>query len=294
MHLLITGAWQGAAEHLNEIRAMGHEAVFLQQEKDALPCDPAWVEGIICNGFFLHHPISQFPNLRWIQLTSAGLDRVPLDEIRRRGIRIDNARGVYSIPMAEFAVAGVLSLYKDLGRFRENQKAHVWKKNRCLRELAGSTVVIVGCGSVGTECAKRFAAFDCKVIGVDPIVQENDRYSEIVDLPQLDDKLQEADVVVLTLPLTEETRGLINRRRLSLIHGVLVNIARGAIVDQEALTDWDGEAVIDVFEEEPLPGSSALWGKDGFVVTPHNCFVGDGNGKRLLNMIMNNLRSVNG
>ena len=76
MNLLITGAWQAAKAHLTEIEALGHRVEFLQQEAGALPCDPAWVEGAVCNGLFLHHPMSQFTNLRLVQLTSAGFDRV--------------------------------------------------------------------------------------------------------------------------------------------------------------------------------------------------------------------------
>ena len=101
MNLLLTGAWAEARAHIAELEARGHAVAFLPQEKDPLPCDPAWVEGTVCNGLFLYHPIDAFPNLRCIQLTSAGLDRVPLDRIRERGIRLCNARGVYSAPMAE-------------------------------------------------------------------------------------------------------------------------------------------------------------------------------------------------
>ena len=104
--------------------------------------------------------------------------------------------------------------------------------------------------------------------------------------------LCKADVVVLTLPLTEATRGLIDARRLSLIHGILVNIARGAIIDQKALEAWNGEAVLDVFEDEPLKEDSPLWDKEGFIITPHNSFIGDGNGDRLSELILLNLRSI--
>ena len=161
-----------------------------------------------------------------------------------------------------------------------------------MRELAIQTVVIVGCGSVGTECAKRFAAFGCKVIGVDVVVREDPAYNEMVFLSQLDEKLSDADVIILTLPLTDTTRRLIDHQRLSLIHGVLVNIARGAIIDQAALEAWDGEAVIDVFEDEPLTKDSPLWGKEGFIVTPHNSFVGNGNNRRLNERIIDNLRKA--
>ena len=290
MNLLITGAWAEARGHISIIEEMGHSVVFLQQEKEKLPCAYDWVEGVICNGLFLHHPISKFINLEYIQLTSAGYDRVPIDEVKRRGIEIHNARGVYSIPMAEFAVSGVLDLYKEMGRFREQQKRHEWIKNRNIRELAGSKVVIVGCGSVGTECAKRFKTFDCEVIGLDMTIREDQWFNKIDKIEAIDTVLPEADVVVLTVPLTDETRGLIDQRRLDLINGILVNIARGGIIDQKALEAWKGAAVLDVFEDEPLEESSYLWEKENTIVTPHNSFVGNGNGKRLANIIVKNLR----
>lgn len=290
MNLLITGAWADAKTHISTIEEMGHNVVFLQQEKEKLPCAYEWVEGVICNGLFLYHSISKFTNLKYIQLTSAGFDRVPMDEVNLRNIVIHNARGVYSIPMAEFAIAGVLDLYKDMGRFRYQQKRHEWIKNRNIRELAGSKVVIVGCGSVGTECAKRFKAFDCGVIGLDVAIRENPWFDKIVKIELIDNVLPEADVVVLTVPLTDETRGLIDQRRIELIEGILVNISRGGVVDQKALEAWKGGAVLDVFEEEPLDENSSLWEKENTFVTPHNSFVGNGNGKRLANVIVKNLR----
>ena len=292
MNLLITGAWTDAKEHIAEIEAMGHRVRFLQQERDELPCTYEWVEGVICNGLFLHHPLSRFTNLRYIQLTSAGFDRVPMEEVERRRIEIHNARGVYSIPMAEFAIAGVLDLYKDMARFREQQKRHEWSKNRSIRELAGSKVLIVGCGSVGTECAKRFKAFGCRVIGIDIYVRNDCYYDVIKDMQELQTEIKDADVMVLTLPLTEETRGLIGREILGSFEGILVNIARGGVVDQKALEEWDGSAVLDVFEEEPLEESSPLWERERTIVTPHNSFVGSGNADRLRKLILMNLQGI--
>lgn len=289
MNLLITGAWAEAKEYISKIEEMGHNVVFLQHEKEKLPCAYEWVEGVICNGLFLYHPISKFINLKYIQLTSAGYDRVPMDEVKRRDIEIHNARGVYSIPMAEFAVAGVLDLYKEMGLFSEQQKRHEWIKNRNIRELAGSKVVIVGCGSVGTECAKRFQAFECEVIGLDVAVREDPWFDKIVKITMIDTVLPDADVVVLTVPLTAETLGLIDQRRLELFNGILVNISRGGVVDQKALGTWKGAAVLDVFESEPLDKEHSLWERESTIVTPHNSFVGNGNGRRLKQVIFSNL-----
>lgn len=294
MNLLVTGAWSDGKNCIAELEAMGHTVTFMQFEKDALPCSYDWAEGVICNGLFLTHPIEQFTNLRYIQLTSAGFDRVDMDYVKSHGIEIHNARGVYSIPMAEFAVCGMLQLYKQAAFFRENQRNHLWEKHRGLLELAGKNVLIVGCGSVGNECAKRFKAFDCTITGVDLFPREDSLYSEILPLDKLDEALRQADVVILTLPLTEQTRYLIDDSKLSLIKNgaTLVNIARGAIIDTKALLnniDRFTGAVLDVFEEEPLRENSPLWDKQNIILTPHNSFVGEGNAERLREIITENI-----
>lgn len=295
MNILITGAWSGWESCRAELERMGHRVAFLQQEKDELPVPYDWVEGTVCNGLFLHHDADRFPNLSYVQLTSAGFDRVPVEAFRSRGIRLNNARGVYSIPMAEFALAGVLQLYKKTVFFRENQKLHRWEKHRQLLELAGKTVCILGCGSVGTECARRFRAFGCQVNGVDLFPRENPDYNEMYPLEKLNIVLARADVVVLTLPLTEDTRHLMDSKCFAAMKpgAVLVNIARGAIVDTDAMIQALGEnlggAVLDVFEEEPLPDHSPLWDLENVILTPHNSFVGEGNAVRLSQIIMSNL-----
>lgn len=295
MNILVTGAWGDAKRHLAELETMGHSVCFLQCEKEELPCPYTWVEGVIGNGLFLSHPIERFTHLRYIQLTSAGFDRVDMDYVRAHGIEIHNMRGVYSVPMAEFAVCGVFQLYKQAAFFRENQKRHRWEKHRGLMELSGKRVLIVGCGSVGNECAKRFAAFGCAVTGVDLYPREDDLYGEMLPLERLDDALGQADILILTLPLTAETKHLMDDNRLRLLKStaVLVNIARGAIVDTGALIrriDTLGGAVLDVFEEEPLGEDSPLWDKENVILTPHNSFVSEGNGERIKTVILANLK----
>lgn len=299
MKLLVTGAWNCTDEQLNELHTLGFDIVFMQNEKDELPDGAVDAEGIICNGLFLHHDIKQFERLKFIQLTSAGYDRVPLDYIREKSISIFNARGVYSIPMAEFALCGVLQLYKKSCLFSDSKTKHEWKKQREIRELYGKTVCVLGCGSVGTEVAKRFSAFGCKVNGVDKFTVNNDVFDSICKLDELDTVLSDSDIVVLTLPLTDETKGLFDTERFNAMkrESVLVNIARGQIVNAEALIKAleDGKiygAVLDVFENEPLETDSLLWNMENVIVTPHNSFVGEGNGMRLWNNISKNLEGI--
>ena len=298
MNLLITGAFDWKSEELVILEQMGHRVVFMQQEKEELPCTAASIEGVICNGLFLRHSIEQFTSLRYIQLTSAGFDRVPMDYVKSHGISIFNARGVYSIPMAEFVVSGVLELYKKKRFFYEKQKAHIWEKHRGLQELYGKNVCIVGCGSVGSECAKRFKAFDCNVVGIDIMPYQSNWYEKMLGFDKLDEEISGCDIIILTLPLTYETKGLINKERLSKIKdgSVLVNVARGAVVDQTALIEMLEcnriMAVLDVFDTEPLDIYSPLWDMENVIVTPHNSFVGDGNHKRMISVILNNLEGA--
>lgn len=295
MNLLVTGAFAWTEDELNKLKQLGHEVIFMQQEKDKLPCSPEWVEGIIGNGIFLSHPIEQFTSLYYIQLTSVGFDRVPMDYVKTHNIQIHNARGVYSIPMAEFAICGVLELYKQSCFFMKNQQEHQWEKHRGLMELSGKTVCIVGCGSVGTECAKKFKAFGCKVIGIDRFTYVSEYFEEMYSLSELEEYLIISDVVVLTLPLTEETYHIMDADKLEKMKkgAILVNIARGAVVDTEALIgavkNRLAGALLDVFEEEPLNETDLLWDTENVIITPHNSFVGDGNHQRMLGVIFRNL-----
>lgn len=298
MNILITGAWRDAKDNIEKIENMGHKVAYLQLENDELPCEYSWVEGIICNGLFLFHPIDKFVNLKYIQLTSAGFDRVPMDFVESHNIEIHNARGVYSIPMAEFAVAGVLQIYKNMNVFTDNQKKCVWNKERNLIELFGKTVCILGCGSVGTECAKRFKVFGCTVIGIDVVARQDDFFDDIYLMSEIDRVLSESDIIILTLPLTESTYHLIDKDRFDLMKksAVLINIARGAVADTDALIDALNSrqlsgAVLDVFEEEPLNANNPLWKMKNVIVTPHNSFVGDNNNQRLADAIFINLTS---
>lgn len=293
MNVLVTGAWSDGKDYLIKFEEIGHSVLFMQNETDMLPCEYNWVEGVICNGLFLSHSIERFRNLRYIQLTSAGFDRVDLDYIKAHEIEIHNACGVYSIPMAEFAVCGVLQLYKQMVFFRENQNQHIWEKHRRLLELLGKKVLIIGCGSVGNECAKRFSAFGCEIIGVDLFPRKDSLYCKMFSLELLDNALGEADIIILSLPLTDQTKHLMNEKRFRILKNtaVIVNISRGAIIDTDAFLDQIdniGGAVLDVFEEEPLVKSSPIWDNTNIIVSPHNSFVGDGNQSRLKEIIFNN------
>lgn len=296
MKLLVTGAFTCSNNQLEYLKSLGNEIVFMQNESDSIPCDCADIEGVICNGLFVYHDIKKFKKLKYIQLTSAGFDRVPLDYANEKGITIFNARGVYSVPMAEFVIFGVLSLYKNGKFFYKNQEEKRYEKNRSIKELFGKTVCVVGAGSVGIECAKRFKAFGTKILGVDLFVRKDCNFDEIYPLSNLNEVLSLSDVVVLALSLDKNTENLFNENRFSAMkeNSVFVNVSRGKIVDEDALIKaLDNKlfgAVIDVTVNEPLPIDSKLWEKQNVILSPHNSFVSDGNNQRLFNLIVNNLK----
>ena len=293
MNVLVTGAFQLNSEEIAMLEAAGHK-VFTHPDERTPVERPERYEAVVCNGLFLHNPIERFTNLRLLQLTSAGLDRVPLDYIRAHGIELHNAAGVYSVPMAEFTVGGILQLYKQSRFFAENQAQHKWEKHRGLLELSGKRVCILGCGDVGHEIAKRLKAFGCRITGVNRTVREILDFDEVLPLNKLSDAAPACGILICCIALTPETRGIVSKEVFDRFpaDAVFVNVARGALADGAALTAWlqsGGHAVLDVFEEEPLPETSPLWDMENVILTPHNSFVGDGNRARLWETIKENL-----
>ena len=289
MNILVTGAFQLNSKELAELEAVGHR-VFVHPDERIPVEQPERYEAVVCNGLFLYNSIERFTSLRLIQLTSAGLDRVPLDYIRNHGIELHNAAGVYSVPMAEFAIGGILQLYKQSRFFAANQAQRKWEKHRGLLELSGKRACILGCGDVGREIAKRLKAFACRIIGVNRTVRALPDFDEVLPLDKLPDAAAVCDVLICCIALTPETRGIVNKEVFDHLPAgtIFVNIARGALTDEAALTVWlqsGGHAVLDVFEEEPLPETSPLWDMENVILTPHNSFVGDGNRERLCETI---------
>ena len=297
MKLLMTGAFNCTAEQKLNIEKLGCEVMFQQMENEPLSEEMYTADIVICNGLFLYNDLDKFKNLKFVQLTSAGLDRVPVEKMNEKGIVLHNARGVYSTPMAEWVLTGVLTLYKNTNAFYSNQQNHKWIKDRNVKELSGSTICIVGCGSVGTECAKLFKPFSNEMIAVDIVKPKSDLFDNYYTINNVTEAVKNADVVILTLPLTDETRNMFNKELLSQFKNdaILVNISRGAVVNEVDLIDAlkngkiDG-AVLDVFNTEPLDENSELWEMEDVIITPHNSFVGENNNDRLFKVIVENLR----
>lgn len=298
MKFLLTGAFDYSKAQIQEIEKLGHECIFLQDEKKEVSIDKTEIEGIICNAYFLYHNIEEYINLRYIQLTSAGLDRVPLDYIKEHNIKLFNARGVYSIPMAEWTLLKILEIYKNSRFFYKNQEIRRWEKDREIQELNGKVATIVGYGSVGNEIAKRLKAFNVKINIVDIIEKKDECIEKFYSINELEKAMQTTDILILTLPLTEETKGIINKDNLNKMkdESIIINISRGKIINEKDLINviksnkFKGIA-LDVFEEEPLSEDSELWDFDNVIITPHNSFIGENNNQSLFELIMKNLEN---
>ncbi len=297
MELLVTGALKLSEEELFAFKNIAGNVVFLPDERPETDIDVSNFECVICNSLFVNNDIDKFKSLKYIQLTSAGTDRIPMEKVTNKGITLHTARGVYSVPMAEWALCKALEHCKKSRFFVENQKLKKWEKNRSLTELCGKNVCIVGFGSIGTECGKRFSAFGCNVTAVDIFPVESPYINSYFNVSSLKDAIKDADVIVLTLPLTSITKGLFNKDVLMCLKegSLLINIARGGLIDQKALeyvlAQGKVYAALDVFEAEPLCEDSPLWEMENVSISPHNSFVSDGNDKRLKNLIFENLKT---
>lgn len=280
------------------IKDLGYEITLWKNELNLLPEELLDVDVVVCNGLFLHNDISKFINLKMIQLTSAGLDRVPVNIIKEREIMLSNAKGVYSIPIAEWVILKVLEIYKNTRFFEENQRNLEWNKNRNLFELHGKTFGIIGTGNIGQEVAKRSKAFGCNVLGLNTRGSKVEYFDKCFSMDDLDIILSKSDVVVLTIPLTDKTKYLVNRGTLRLMkdNAILINVSRGGIVNEKDLFEHLQNnkllgVALDVFNEEPLPIESPLWKHNKVLVTPHNSFVSDNISSRMFELIYENLKS---
>lgn len=298
MNLLLTGCFNYSDEQINALKSLGYTILFQQQETDDLNFSVHDIKAVVCNGLFLKHDIEDFKSLRFIQLTSAGFDRVPVETINSKGIELYNARGVYSIPMAEWTLFRVLEYYKRGWFFKKGQDDGQWVKHRELREINGTKVAVIGAGNVGQEVAKRFKAFGAETTGFDIHTNDTPGFDNMVLTQTLNERIGDFDILVITAPLMPSTRGLISREVLTSMkhNSVLVNIARGGLIDEQAMCDVLSErkdifAALDVFEIEPLPYDSPLWKLENVAISPHNSFVSDGNNARMFAVIYKNLKN---
>ena len=217
------------------------------------------------------------PALEWLQTNSAGVEAYIQPGVLAGDTLLTNATGAYGLAIAEHMLGMLLELFKKLELYRDAQKSGAWQSQGAVKAVYGSTVLVLGMGDIGGEFAARCKALGAKVIGVRRSPRPCPEYADEVHLLEdLDSLLPQADVVAVTLPGTDATRGLMSRERLAKMKegAVLLNVGRGFIVDTEALCDalergHLSGAGVDVTDPEPLPPTHRLWNIPTAVVTPH-------------------------
>jgi D-2-hydroxyacid dehydrogenase (NADP+) len=217
----------------------------------------------------------------WVQATSSGYAAFPVETFRERGITFTNATGNYDAAVSEHVFALVFALSRGLPTFIDGQREHDWRREHgaTLSDSTGKTMTVVGLGSIGKTVAERALAFGMDVYGTKRHPDDYDGSladERVIASDEWRSVLPETDLLVLTVPLTPETRGMVDSAAFDALpdSAVLVNVARGPVVEEKALVDaleagGIGGAGLDVFETEPLPPGSPLWAVENVVVTPH-------------------------
>lgn len=295
MNIWVTGM-RLSPEQQKQLEERGHEVTVLQKESEIQGRDVSEVEVLVCQNVFAYRALEDFPRLKVVQAVSAGLDRLPVATLKKRDIHVYNAGDTYAVPMAEWVVWQLLDFMKHGAAFREKQQNRQWEKERRLRELSGKTAVLLGVGNVSKAIAKRLHAFEMRIIGVGHRPKDVPFVDRYVLMDELHEVLQESDVIILALPLTDETYHLIDEAAIAAMKedAILMNVARGAIIDEDALVEALREGkffgvALDVFETEPIQPDHPLYEFEWVSLTPHNSYVSDRGNERLFRNVLLNL-----
>jgi phosphoglycerate dehydrogenase-like enzyme len=251
----------------------------------------------------LAEAVTGLPGLRWVHATAAGAGEqvrktgLPAEALER--VAITTSSGVHAVPLAEFAVLGLLAMAKELPQFMEDQRARAWPElRRPLRELDGQTLFLVGLGDIGRETARLGKAFGMRTVGFRRTQGPPPTHVDEVHGPhRLAELAGRADAMVVSLPMTDQTAGMIDRATIERLPPscIFVNVGRGRVVDEPALVDALRErriagAVLDVFATEPLPPDSPLWTLPNVLVTPHAVALSARENERIVELFVDNLR----
>ncbi len=257
---------------------------------------------LVISGLWRNELLAKAPKLRFVQSISAGVNQYDQAMLREKGARLASAQGVNEVAVAEHAMALMLALKRHLHTGRDNQARRQWRgmiSDLAAREdeLKGKTLLIVGYGRIGARLARLAKAFEMRVIGVrrNPAGDAGPA-DAVAATARLAELLGEADVVALTCPLTPETTGLVDAAALARMKpsAVLITVARGAVVDEQALVaarhaGQIAAAGIDVTVEEPLPDASPLWRLENALITPHTAGETRAYEDNVLDILMDNL-----
>ena len=258
--------------------------------------DPKDYEVVYGQRPFNTYPYASFTNLKFVQLSSAGLEHLPIKDWIKDKVLVSSAKGVYSAPIAEMIVMNILMGIKKVPQFMRSQKDHQWKKE-LTRELGSLKILFLGTGSIASEAATRLDSFGPLLIGLNSNGRSIVPFNVCGPLSEVTEYLKSADVIVNTLPLNEDTVHLMDEKFFASLkpQSIFINIGRGKSVDETALlkaldTDQLAYVYLDVFEEEPLNAKSPLWAHPKVFLTPHNSGISPLTYERNYTLLLNNIQ----
>lgn len=289
-------------EKIDFFRSKGIEVIEVEKDrfKEAHYNDFLNNAHIIVGGEELNSlKVEQFPKLKLIQLISAGYDFLQMETKLQKRVKISNATGIYSIPIAEWVIGQTLLSYKRYYNFKESQDNKIWNPDFRLQELNEKKVIVFGTGSIGLEICKRFNAFNCVVDGVNSNGRLINGFNQCYSLLESPPHIKNYDILVFALPSNTSTKNFLNASVLKHIseNSILINVGRGDLINEKdliaVLDDQKGVVVyLDVHNIEPLPKNSALWSHPQIFVTPHTSFSSTHNMERLRDLVANNILNV--
>lgn len=285
-------------EKMNSLKELGYEVLFEHERNLEYREEYSDVEVLVCYNPFKQLDIKKMKALKYIQLSSIGIDQLPEDI--DPAILVANNHGGYSIPIGEWTVFKILEIYKDARYFYEKQKKHEWKINSHLLELKDKKIGFIGTGTLAMETAKRLQGFESEIIGFSQSGRSKLYFDQTYTMDYMNQMIPVLDIVVLAIPHTDKTYHLMSEQYIEMMKNgsVLINISRGQVLDEAALIRHHEKFLgiaLDVFETEPLPLEHPFWDMDNVYVTPHNCWVSEMRNDRRFEMIYENMkRFING
>ena len=284
-------------EKMKGIEAFGYDIKVVSEQDLVYSEELEDIEVLVCYDPFRTLETYKMKKLKWIQLSSIGIDQLPVEYVKNTSIIITNNKGGYSIPMGEWIVLKTLEMFKNSKRLYENQVNRKWKIDTSIHELYGKTIGFIGTGTIAEEASKRFQGFGVNILGVNTDGRDIQYFNKCYPMSELNEMLKLCDVVVCTLPYTKTTYHLINEDRFIVMKNgaFFINVARGSIVDEASLIKnlKNGKlegAAIDVYEEEPLKADSPLWELDNIILTSHSSWISEMRNERRFNLIYKNMK----
>ncbi|TVP50593.1 MAG: D-2-hydroxyacid dehydrogenase [Halomonas sp.] len=246
---------------------------------------------------WLPEALKRLASYHWLHFLSAGVEKIWAMDFDKSAVMMTKSSGVHGAPMSEYVIGAMLYFTKQFGRFHDQAKQAQWQRS-WLGELTGSQVTVLGLGHIGQCLAKRAKAFGMEVVGTQRTPREIPCVDRVVALHDIGPELACTDFLVVCLPLTDATQGLVNDQLLAQLRpgAVLIDISRGGVVQSEALlraldAGTLKGAALDVFEQQPLPADSPLWQRDDLLITPHVSGTTPFYLERALSVFIENLRA---